>query len=459
MMNRLPSTPTVTIGLSLLIAALLGPSADAQTNDLEQFQKDFLSGNLTWKEVEARAKEEGKVNFFYQGGNSVLNVWVDSVAGTAMRDLGIELSSERLSATRGAISEVISEAEAGQGLGQGKADLIWLNGDNFYQLDQQDLLFGSFAKLLPNAKNYDWRANERRAHENLWDFGVEIKGREIAWSSEQFVCAVDRAHVARKDTPETFPDLLAYLKNNPGTFSYVRPPNGIGNTFVQSVLIALAPSGNDGPPFQSPLASLDEKQLSALLRPGMEYLRSLAPLVNQIDGGANYPVDVTEADHLFREGNIHFTCEFGTYAAATKVAIGHYPDTAEAMIFPRNAMIKNKNYLAIPANAANPAAALVLANFMSSVEAQASKLGFVGYPTGIDHWMLDKKDLVAIEKAAPPYIGVTQSQLDANAVPDVHASFVDLINAVWLAYVDADPAPDFDQMLTEILSELDETKN
>ena len=98
-------------------------------------------------------------------------------------------------------------------------------------------------------------------------------------------------------------------------------------------------------------------------------------------------------------------------------------------------MIKNKNYLAIPGNAANPAAALVLANYMASIDAQASKLGFVGYLPGIDLWVLNREDAKAIEAAAPPHIGITQEQLDENAVPDANATLFEIIAVVWRDFV------------------------
>lgn len=422
---------------SAVCFSLAGSTSKAADDQAAQFRQDFLAGKLKWQEVLDRAAGEGQVSFLYWGGNDVLNLWVESAVGPAMEALGVTLLPNRLTDTEDAVKLVQAETAAGKAIGQGSADIIWLNGENFYTLAQQNLLFGAFAEGLPNSKNFDWNPDDHRSHANLWDFGTEIKGRETAWSSEQYVCAVNRQYVPADATPESFTDLKTYLSRNPGKFAYVKPPNGIGSTFVLAVLYAFNPDATGAKPFQQSINTITASELARIIGPGMGFLKSLEPLLYSSESGKpHYPSDAKAADTLFRESKTHFTCEFGTYATATKVATGHYPNTAEAMIFPKGLMIKNKNFLAIPSNPAHPAAAIVLANYMSSVAAQASKLGVVGYPTGIDHWMLSGDDLKDIEKVAPPHIGVTQAELDANSAPDTNASLVEIINAVWRDYIE-----------------------
>ena len=75
---------------------------------------------------------------------------------------------------------------------------------------------------------------------------------------------------------------------------------------------------------------------------------------------------------------IDFNCKFGLYAVTTGLATGTYPEAAQQFVFPEGNMIKNKNYLVIPGNAPNPAAAMVMANYMASVDSQATKLEIAG---------------------------------------------------------------------------------
>ena len=423
-MSRLPR---LFLFLACWTLAAIGTAA---SETAEEFRTAYLAGKLTWQDVLDRARKEGSVRFFYWGGNDVLNVWMDSQPGQAMAELGIKMVSDRLTETRGAVDLVIEDKSAGKTIGQGGADLIWLNGENFLELARRDLLFGAFAQSLPNSKNFDWNAKDARAHPNFFDFGTPIGNREIPWSGEQYVCAVNRASVPVDKTPASFADFKTYLQANPGSFSYISPPAEAGTTFVLAALYAFSPDGHA--PFQKSAKELGADELARLMTPGLTYLKSLSSLLLTDDRGEpRYLDNSVTASRLFREGRIHFTCEFGTYRTATRITTGRYPATAEAMIFPKANMIKNKNYLAIPGNASNPAAALVLANYLASVEAQASKLGFVGYPPGIDLWMLNKQDAQKIRAIAPPHIGVTQEELDANAVPDANATLVEIIATVW----------------------------
>ena len=99
-------------------------------------------------------------------------------------------------------------------------------------------------------------------------------------------------------------------------------------------------------------------------------------------------------------------------------------------------MIKNKNYLVIPANAPNPAAAMVMANYMASVDSQAAKLEVAGMPPGIDPWRLSAGDAARLDAASPGLVGVTQAELDENTAPDTNATLVDVIEATWLEYIE-----------------------
>ena len=98
-------------------------------------------------------------------------------------------------------------------------------------------------------------------------------------------------------------------------------------------------------------------------------------------------------------------------------------------------MIQNKNFLAIPANAGHPAAALVLANYIAGIDAQISRLKTVGMPVGLDAGKLDSATLAAISAASPPLHGVSLTDFAANAVPDTNSSLVNIIKVIWAEYI------------------------
>ena len=311
--------------LAVAALCLTFATVGATAKTAEAFRTSFLAGKKSWQQVLDRARQEGKVTFFYWGGNDVLNVWMDSHPGQAVAKLGIRMVSSHLTETCGAVDLVIEQTAAGKAIDEGAADLVWINGENF--------LFGDFAERLPNSGHFDWNEKDRRSHPNFFDFGTPIMGREIPWSSEQYVCSVNRAHVSPDRTPSTFADLKIYRQNNPGTFSYVAPPAEAGITFVLAAIYAFSPDGHA--PFQKPAKNLGATELSRLMAPGMDYLKSLKPFLLQGDDGKpTYLEDAVAANRLFRQGDIHFACEFGTYRTATRITTGRYSNSAEALIFP-----------------------------------------------------------------------------------------------------------------------------
>ncbi len=424
------------LGLAAGYLALCLP-AQAANDAAAKFQQDFLAGKLDWAAVQQAAKQEGAVNLYYWGGSDRLNVWMDQVVAPAMAEFGVKLKLVQVTDTKDAIDLTLAEKGAGKGIGEGSVDAVWVNGENFATLKGQKALFGSFAQKVPNAKNIDWDPKDSRSLLNLRDFGVVNDSAEMPWSGEQYVCAVNGGRVADKDVPHTFDQLKTYLQAHPGKFAYVKPPNYLGNTFVQEAVYAHNPDGNGAIPFQKSRDELGAAEIARLIKPGLEYLKSIQPLLLNASGGKpRYPENVAELDGLFLNGQIDFDCKFGLYAVANDLATGTYPEKAREFIFPEGTMIKNKNYLAIPSTAPHPAAALLLTNYMASVESQVSKLKQTGMPAGINSWLLSAADAKAITDASPGHVGVTQEDLDKNTAPDTNATLVNVIEATWLDYIE-----------------------
>jgi len=444
----------ILMGLST-VGMLMAGTAYALDTEATDFRDSFLAGKASWDDVKTRAAEEGTVNLYYWGGSDPLNIWMDQVVAADLAKLGVELNPVRITGTKDAIDLVLAEKGSGKGLGEGSIDAIWLNGENFATLKRQDALFGAFADKMPNSKFIEWNAEDPRSLLNFRDFGVETGGAEVPWSGEQYVCAVNTDRVEKADTPATFAELRDYLEENPGKFTYVKPPHYLGNTFVQATVYAHNPDGTGGEPFQNSIDDLGAEELARLITPGMEYLKDLeAFLPGGKSGNARYPEDNKALEGMFLNGEVDFACKFGLYAVATGLRDGTYPEGAEAFVFPEGAMIKNKNYLAIPSNAPNPAAALVMANYMTSVEAQVSKLKFTGMPPGVDPWMLDEAQATALAEASPGLVGITQAELDENTAPDTNATLVDVIEATWLEYIERDSDDDIETIVARAVENL-----
>jgi putative spermidine/putrescine transport system substrate-binding protein len=433
-MKKLVTSLSVIASL-LAATAILVPQAQAGGHLVSEFRDQFVSGKLSWADVEARAKKEGQVNWFHWGGSEKLNAWIERSVVPAMKAKGITLKTTRIAGTREAVDLVLADKQAGKKLGHGSVDMIWLNGDNFYTLAQQKALFGSFADKVPNARNFAFTPGDPRSQLNLADFGTPTLAREMPWSGEQYICYLDTARLTRAEAPKDFDELEKWLSDNPGRFTYVKPPQYVGNTFVQTVLYAFEPSGSGFSHFQRPISDFSAESFAALIAPGFEFLKRIEP--NLLGGGtAIYPKNAAANQALFNNGEVDMGCEFGLYSVANKRESGEFSETTETLAFPVSGMIKNKNFLAIPSNAPHPAAALVLANVMSSVDLQVSKLQDIGYPLGVDVFKLSKEDQERAKKAAPKHYGVTAVELANAAVADTNASLVKVIESVWIEYIE-----------------------
>ena len=434
-----------------VIGSLMAGVAFAQ--DVTSFRDSFVDGKVDWADVQARAKEEGEINLYYWGGSDKINIWMDSVAVPALAAEGVKLNPVRITGTKDAVDLVLAEKGSGKGLGEGSVDAIWVNGENFATLKRQDALLGAFADKLPNSTNIEWNPDDPRALLNLRDFGVETNASEMPWSGQQYVCAVNTARVSGA-APSTFAEMMTYLEANPGKFTYVKPPHFNGNTFVQAAMYAFNPDGNGAVPFQASIDEMGAAELARLITPGMEYLKALEPHLLSAGGTARYPEDPKALDGLFLNGEIDFSCQFGLYGVATGLRDGTYPEGAEQFVFPAGNMIKNKNYLVIPGNAPNPAAAMVMANYMASVDSQATKLEIAGMPPGIDPWRLSSADSAKLDAASPGLVGVTQADLDTNTAPDTNATLVDVIEATWLEYIERKSSDSIETIVANAVANL-----
>jgi putative spermidine/putrescine transport system substrate-binding protein len=425
----------------------------AGESEAAKFREDFLAGNATWEDVLARAAEEGTVNWYHWGGSEELNTWIDTVVAPDLAELGITLQTSRLTNTRDAVDLVLADAAAGRGVGQGAVDALWINGENFYTLSSQGLNFGAFADKLPNSKYFHFDPNNPASGPNLSDFGYPTNAEEVPWSGDQFICFIDTARLPRDQAPKDFAELDTFLSTNPGRFTYIRPPHFNGNTFVQTVLYALNADGTSSAPFQKNASELGAEEFTRLTHPAYDYLKRIEPFL--LGGGGSegsrgspiYPEDDAALEALFTNGEIDMGCKFGMFNTAIAIETGKFPESAENIVFPKEGMIKNKNFIGIPLNAPNPAAALVLANYLSSPANQLSKLETIGYTMGVDADLLSSEDQQAALDIAPSLAGLTFDDLAKATVPDTNSSLVDVIETVWVEYIERQSTTPFEELV------------
>ena len=210
-------------GMTLAGAVTIAMAAGAQADTADGAS---LIGK-PWEEVVAQARG-GTVNWFLWGGADNINRYVSEFIGGILEDkYDITLNRVGLNDTVEAVNIVLGEKEAGVD-DSGSVDTIWINGENFRTMKQADLAFCGYVDTLPNNALVNW---DNPAIAN--DFGVPVDGCEVPWSRAQFAFAYDSA--VTENPPQSIPELIEWIKANPGQFTYPAPPDFSGSVFVRHV--------------------------------------------------------------------------------------------------------------------------------------------------------------------------------------------------------------------------------
>jgi putative thiamine transport system substrate-binding protein len=370
----------------------------------------------TWDETLAEARGQ-TVYWNAWGGDEQVNAYIAWVGEQVAERYGVELVHVKLTDTAEAVSRIVAEKASGRN-GDGSVDLIWINGENFAALKQQDLLYGPFAQSLPNFRHVDTAGKPT----TLNDFTIPTEGYEAPWGMAQFVFLHDSATVPQP--PRTIPALLDWVKANPGRFTYPAPPDFIGSTFLKQILIELTP---DPGVLQRPVEEADFAAVTAAL---WDWLKGVEThLWRQ---GEGYPASGPALHQLLDDGEVDFSMAFNPAEASAAIEAGRLPETVRTFIL-EDGTIGNTHFVAIPFNAAHKAGAMVVADFLMSPEAQAKKQDPTVWG---DFTVLDVAGLEADDRARFERLprGVATLPIEALTPvrPEPHPSWMTEIEAEWL---------------------------
>ena len=380
-----------------------------------------------WDSVLAAAKGQ-TVNWYIWGGSDTINAFVDNFYGKVLKErYDITLNRVPVADTVDAVNQVLSEKQAGKD--PGTVDLIWINGKNFFTLKQADLLYKNWAQKIPNAKLVNWD----NPAINL-DFGHPVDKQESPWSSAQFQFIYDSARTNADQLPHSYAELKTWACAHPGRFTYVDPTGSggfLGTRFIKGVLYELSGGAEQWLNFDQ---SLWDKNSPAL----WTYLNELKPCLWR--NGETYPKDESELVNLFANNEVDFSITNDITGAGRWIADGRMPKTARAFVF-NQYMIGDFNYVAIPLNAPNKAAALVLANLLLDPELQAAQIlpenGFgLGYAIDVTR-VTDSTALLALQSAATKLgdSATPASDLAKSLVGDSAAEYQTLVEQGWSKFV------------------------
>lgn len=400
---------------ALLSTTLLtAPMVMADTAD-----GDALIGQ-DWDAIVEMARG-GEVNWFLWGGADNINQYVSEyVGGILMDEYGITLNRVGLTDTVEAVNIVLGEKEAGV-MDAGSVDMIWINGENFRTMKQGELAWCGYTETLPNNALINW---DNPAIAN--DFGVPVDGCEVPWSRAQFAFAYDSA--VTENPPRSIPELIEWIKANPGQFTYPAPPDFSGAVFIRHVFYYAA-GGVD-----NLLGDFDQAKFDAAAAATWAILNEIEPYLWR--EGATYPNSITQMNELFANGEIALNFNYEPSQFGLGVQSGMYPETVMSYGL-TDGTIGNTNYTIIPFNSPNKAAAMVLQNVLLSGEVQLEKALPAVWGTSpaieMDRTSPEVQAAFAAIERHPSV--VSAEELAQNALPELQASWISAIEQGWITNV------------------------
>ncbi len=367
-----------------------------------------------WPAVQAAARGQ-EVSLWMWGGDQQGNAYVDDVLAPAAAELGVTLRRVPVADTADALIRILAEQRAGTS--DGAVDLVWVNGENFRTGVQAGLWRCGWAGALPNARYVDPQDPLL-----LHDFGTPVDGCEVGWHKARFVLAYDAAQVS--EPPTTLAGVFDWARANPGRFTYPAPPDFTGSAFVRQALYATA----GGPAAVAP--TYDRATATTATRPLWQALADVAPSLWR--RGETYPRDVDALNDLYAGRQVAFTMTYGPSTLDALVRGGTFPATTRVLPL-AGGTLGNASFLAIPANAANAAGALVVADLALSPEQQLAKADPAtwGQFTVLDVDRLPPDLQARFAALEPSQVVPRPDVLAGEALPELSATWVGPLEQGW----------------------------
>ncbi len=368
--KSLPALPTLknlsrysAYAIALSVCAVISSSISASTalpttGDLNQ----TLS---SWQQIEAQGKNQD-IYFYAWGGDPQINAYLQWAAEEVDDKYNINLVHVKLSDTSEAVSRVLAEKSANNN-DEGSVDLIWINGANFATMSENSLLLKQWANKLPNFALTDPENNPAVN----FDFGVPTNGMEAPWGQASLTFYYDS--LSTNKLPTTLNELVNWTAQNPGRFSYPKPPDFLGMSFLKYALVMLHEK-QDGKTGENIKAQLNlpatEQNTDIILAPLWTFLDDLHPTLWR--KGEQF---VQTGAHMRRlVDDTELSLAFSFSAPEIPAAVQRYdlPQSIRSYAM-SDGSLSNTHFVAIPYNASHPQAAQLVANFLLSPEAQAKK--------------------------------------------------------------------------------------
>lgn len=392
--------------ITLILCVFITISLSGCSNKETKSSENILNNN--YEEILESAKGSS-VNFYGYGGDEVMNKWFDTYVIPQMKEK-YDITVKRVGMDiDNILNQLLSEKQAGS---KGVMDVVWINGENFKTAKENDLLFGSFTAKLPNFNNYI----DKESKDITTDFGTSVDGMEAPWGKAQFAVVKNTSKVSEKITNTQ--DLKEIVKKYPGKFTYPALPDFIGSAFVRNVVYDIVgyEKVKDLPE--------DEAKVKIAIQPAIDYLNEIKPYL--WNKGKTYPQTSSQLDNMYSDNEVYFNMTYSPNGVLNRIKSGEFSKDTEILEFDKG-NISNTHFLAIPKNSQNKGGAMVLTDFLMSIDAQSSKSDSENWG---DATVLDIEKMTKEEKSK-----FSKSIIIENSLPELKAGLVPIIEKIWIKEV------------------------
>lgn len=291
---------------------------------------------MSWDDIVAQAQEEGEVNWF---------VWYfqpqyREIAAAFTEEYGIEVTIPE-GTHDGNIEKFLAEA----GRDAGDIDVLAMGLDRIDLFEPSEMLIGPLTDVLPNGAQM---ITELGGYDGL--------GYAFAYWGNQTGIAYDPEQLSFEDAPQTIEEFETYFAEFPGMFGFNYENGGSGPSFIQNIARNVTDLAEED--FLNGEVT-DEKM--AAMQPAWDWF------LEHTDG---YVITASNTDSLIRLTNREFAAVAAWEDHLFNLQGQGEVDERIAFYIPEFGMNGGGNYNVVPANAPNPAAALVFMNWVSSAEVQ-----------------------------------------------------------------------------------------
>ena len=415
---RAPRPTRLALAAALAMTVTACTSAGSVTSPTTSEPVAVTSAGTDWDSVLAQANGQ-TVNWYMYGGDDTLNAFVTGYVADQLGKLGVTMNQVKITDTGDA-----STRSSGRCRPAGPATDRWTRSGSTGRTSPP----GCRPTSGPAGGTRPCRtrgSSTSPTPPSPTTSAIPVNGCEAVWQQADSALVYDSAKLDSTDVA-SITTLFDWARANPGQFTYPAPPDFTGSMAVRTILYDAigGPASLAGP--------FDETNYGTAAAKLWSRLNDIAGSLWR--GGETYPQSQTAVEKLYSDGEISAFFTYGPGAVGDQVDKGLFPaSTREAVLAGGN--IGNRSFVAIPANAAHHAAAMVLANVLQDPQSQLELLKSKGIYPGID-LAKTSLDVQAQFAAVPVHPSVLPLMtLTENTQPELSAGYLARIEQDWITNV------------------------